>query len=290
MKIRNILLLLLPAVLILSCNDWTEVESATVNVENPWQSDPALWARYKSQLRDYKSRSHYLTYARFANSLPGAVNEKSYMRCLPDSLDIVSLTNAENFCIYDDEDMEWMRSIGTKVLYQVDLESCGEDASKMASLVESAKKVVDEHKLDGYSFISYSARTASAASQLISLKSEGQLLVCEGSPYFIDDVSSVDLWVLGSSTVENDYDLGALVEETRLKGIDRSKVILSTTLDGVFYDIENKEHLAYDSLSGEVLARRYAGLALYGIGDDYFHSDGNYLTTRHIIQLLNPSK
>ena len=105
------------AILSVSCSKWTETESVRIDTVLPWEQDPGLWEDYKAAIRDYKSREHSLVYVRFENSPEGAVNEKGYMRCLPDSLDIVSLTNAENFSEYDAEDMEWMRSVGTKVLY-----------------------------------------------------------------------------------------------------------------------------------------------------------------------------
>ncbi len=55
------------------------------------------------------------------------------MRCLPDSLDIVALTNADNFSRYDAEDMAVMREKGTKVLWQVDY------AGRAAEFADAAK-------------------------------------------------------------------------------------------------------------------------------------------------------
>ena len=80
-----------------ACNDWTEMEAVDNNVKKPWEQDPALWAEYTAALRDYKKSEHFIVYARLHNSPEPAASEKDFMRCLPDSLDIVALTNADNF-------------------------------------------------------------------------------------------------------------------------------------------------------------------------------------------------
>ena len=116
-----------------ACNDWTEMETVDNNVKKPWEQDPALWAEYTAALRDYKKSEHFIVYARLHNSPEPAASEKDFMRCLPDSLDIVALTNADNFSRYDVEDMAVMREKGTKVLWQVDY------AGRAAEFADAAK-------------------------------------------------------------------------------------------------------------------------------------------------------
>ena len=92
--------LILPLVVLLlgaSCSDWTETEAIENTVYKPWEQDPALWADYTAALRAYKQSEHYLSYARLHNSPAQAASEQDFMRCLPDSLDIVTRTNADNF-------------------------------------------------------------------------------------------------------------------------------------------------------------------------------------------------
>lgn len=103
-----------------ACSDWTETEAVEQQVQRPGDQDPAFWAEYTAALRDYKQSEHFLTYARLYNSPTSSASEKDYMRCLPDSLDIVSLTNADNFSKFDAEDLSVMHEKGTRVLYQVD--------------------------------------------------------------------------------------------------------------------------------------------------------------------------
>ena len=80
-----------------SCNDWTEMESVTQKTQRPNEQDPELWAQYTAALREYKQSEHTLVFASFANGAPVATSEKDCLRSLPDSLDVVSLTNADNF-------------------------------------------------------------------------------------------------------------------------------------------------------------------------------------------------
>ena len=117
-----------------ACNDWTEMETVDSKVEKPWEQDPALWAEYTAALRAYKQSEHFIVYARLHNSPEKASSEQDFMRCLPDSLDIVTLTNADNFSKFDAEDMDVMREKGTKVLYQVDYAARAEEFADMQAL------------------------------------------------------------------------------------------------------------------------------------------------------------
>lgn len=126
------------ALLIASCSDWTKVESVGIKETMPWENYPAEWSWYQARVRDYKNRPHKLTYIRFENSPEGVQNEKGSLRSLPDSLDMVSLTNGENFSKYDEEDMARMKAVNIKVLYQIDLvksENAGNAIDKAVSTV-----------------------------------------------------------------------------------------------------------------------------------------------------------
>ncbi len=177
--------LLLAAV---SCSDWTETEAIENTVYKPWEQDPALWADYTAALRAYKQSEHYLSYARLNNSPAQAASEQDFMRCLPDSLDIVTLTNADNFSTYDAEDMAVMREKGTRVLYQVDYAARKAEFSGEAALkayLDGVIASVAANGLDGYSFTTDpldAAATASIVATLSAAKTDGQLLVFEGNP------------------------------------------------------------------------------------------------------------
>ena len=191
MKQTSIYRLILPVVVLLlgaSCSDWTETENIDNTVLKPWEQDPALWADYTAALREYKASAHYLSYARLHNSPSPASSEQDFMRCLPDSLDIVSLTNADNFSAYDAEDMAAMHEKGTKVLYQVDYAARKADFADAAALktyLDGVIAAVAANGLDGYSFTADpldAAATATIVATLSAARSDGQLLVFEGNP------------------------------------------------------------------------------------------------------------
>ena len=83
-------LLLLACVLPTACSDWNEPEPVDVNINSPKDQNPELWASYMQVLNTYKQSKHYIAYTRFDNSPEKPVNEGSFLRSLPDSLDIVA--------------------------------------------------------------------------------------------------------------------------------------------------------------------------------------------------------
>ena len=298
--------LLIPTLLavcagLVSCSRWTETESITINTVLPWEQDPQLWEEYKAAIRDYKSRDHSLIYVRFENSPEGAVSEKGFMRCLPDSLDIVSLTNAENFSRFDAEDMEWMKSIGTRVLYQIDFASDAGvllDQTARDAAIDRAIATVQDNALDGFSLTGIpkedggatAAAAKAAVERLVAARSEGQLIAFEGNPAFIpqEDIQSVDLFVLATEAVENGYDLRNVVLDAADWGVPKEKMLLAADFDGVYYDSDNAETPVLEAMADNVIIYGpMAGLALYGIESDYYHYDGDWLTLRSIISRMN---
>lgn len=301
MKYKLLIPTLLAALLLAGCSDWTETESITINTVLPWEQDPQLWEEYKAAIRDYKSRDHSLIYVRFENSPEGAVSEKGFMRCLPDSLDIVSLTNAENFSRFDAEDMEWMKSIGTRVLYQIDFASDAQtllDQAARDAAIDRAIATVQDDALDGFSLTGIpkedggatAAAAKAAVERLVAARSEGQLIAFEGNPAFIpqEDIQSVDLFVLATEAVENGYDLRNVVLDAADWGVPKEKMLLAADFDGVYYDSDNAETPVLEAMADNVIIYGpMAGLALYGIESDYYHYDGDWLTLRSIISRMN---
>ena len=138
-----------------SCNDWTEMESVTQKTQRPNEQDPELWAQYTAALREYKQSEHTLVFASFANGAPVATSEKDCLRSLPDSLDVVSLTNADNFSEFDREDLAVLKEKGIRAVYFVDYASRSTEFADMTALGAYLDKVVArtrELNLDGLSF------------------------------------------------------------------------------------------------------------------------------------------
>lgn len=302
-KITVIQSFMIAAVAILvSCSEWTDTESIPVESIHPWESEPELWEEYKATLKDYKSRQHNLIYARFENSPENPVSEKGSLRSLPDSLDIVSLTNAKNFSKSDAEDMAWMKSIGTKVLYQIDFAANPDiltDGQRLESVLSRAAATVLDNGLDGFSFTGLPKNdgglTAAASETVVGRLSEAAgtdgLVVFEGDPVFIadEDLGKIDLFVLASETAENSFELRNMVQDARDAGIPDGKLILAADFNGIFYDDENVEADVLVSLADYTVSLGpLAGMALYNIESDYYSLEGNWLTVRSLISRLNP--
>ena len=295
--------MILPLVVLLlgaSCSDWTETEAIENTVYKPWEQDPALWADYTAALRAYKQSEHYLSYARLHNSPAQAASEQDFMRCLPDSLDIVTLTNADNFSAYDAEDMAVMREKGTKVLYQVDYAARKAEFSTEAALkayLDGVIAAVAAHGLDGYSFTADpldAAATASIVATLSAAKSEGQLLVFEGNPLSVAaaDRAKLDYVVLDTEKSENTTEVQLQVlNATGYAGIAADKLLLAAEIDAPLQDADRTEYAAVEAMARCVVEYGpLAGFAAYNIAGDYYHADRNYSTIREAIQTLNPSK
>ena len=303
MKQTSIYRLILPVVVLLlgaSCSDWTETENIDNTVLKPWEQDPALWADYTAALRAYKASEHYLSYARLHNSPSPAASEQDFMRCLPDSLDIVTLTNADNFSAYDAEDMAAMHEKGTKVLYQVDYAARKAEFSGEAALktyLNGVIAAVAANGLDGYSFTADpldAAATATIVATLSAARSDGQLLVFEGNPLSVAeaDRAKLDFVVLDTEKAENTTEVQLQVlNATGYAGIAPEKLLLAAEIDAPLQDEDRTEYAAVELMARCVVEYGpLAGFAAYNIAGDYYHAEMNYQTIRTAIQTLNPSK
>jgi len=303
MKQTSIYRLILPVVVLLlgaSCSDWTETENIDNTVLKPWEQDPALWADYTAALRAYKASEHYLSYARLHNSPSPAASEQDFMRCLPDSLDIVTLTNADNFSAYDAEDMAAMHEKGTKVLYQVDYAARKADFADAAALktyLDGVIAAVAANGLDGYSFTTDpldAAATATIVATLSAARSDGQLLVFEGNPLSVAeaDRAKLDFVVLDTEKAENTTEvLLQVLNATGYAGIAPEKLLLAAEIDAPLQDADRTEYAAVELMARCVVEYGpLAGFAAYNIAGDYYHAEMNYQTIRTAIQTLNPSK
>ena len=303
MKQTSIYRLILPVVVLLlgaSCSDWTETENIDNTVLKPWEQDPALWADYTAALRSYKASEHYLSYARLHNSPSPAASEQDFMRCLPDSLDIVTLTNADNFSAYDAEDMAAMHEKGTKVLYQVDYAARKAEFSGEAALktyLDGVIAAVAANGLDGYSFTTDpldAAATATIVATLSAARSDGQLLVFEGNPLSVAeaDRAKLDFVVLDTEKAENTTEVQLQVlNAAGYAGIAPEKLRLAAEIEAPQQDADRTEYDAVELMARCVVEYGpLAGFAAYNIAGDYYHAEMNYQTIRTAIQTLNPSK
>lgn len=288
-----------------SCDDWTDTETIDKKVERPQDQNPELWAQYTAALMGYKQSEHFITYALLHNSPETATSEKDFMRGLPDSLDIVSLTNADNFSAHDEKDLLLMKEKNTKVLYQVDYAARSEEFNTTGLLSTYLDRVISAVKdlhLDGFSFTGIpnagdDSRAAAAAlivEKLSAAKADGQLLVFEGNPLFVApaDRSKVDYFVLDTENTDNVTELKMQVRAaTGYADVPAEKLLLAAYIGAALLDEEQTEHVAITEMTKRVVSLGpLAGLGIYNIGEDYYDAEMNYKLTRNAIQTLNPSK
>lgn len=283
-----------------ACSDWTEMEPVENQINKPWEQDPQLWAEYTAALRAYKQSEHYIVYARMYNSPEKASSEQDFMRCLPDSLDIVSLTNADNFSEFDKEDMTVMHEKGTKVLYQIDYaarKSEFVDAQALDSYLERVISAVESNEMNGYSFTTdplATEATARIVEKLSAAKTEDQIIVFEGSPLSLAaaDRTKIDYIALDTEKLENVQEVKLqILNATGYAGIAPEKLLLSAEISSPLFDEDRTEFAAVEEMARRVVEfGPVGGLAAYNISADYYHAEMNYQTIRNAIQTLNPAK
>ncbi len=306
MALCMLLILVLPT----ACSDWNDPEVVDLNTKSPKEQNPELWARYMEILRKYKQSNHYLLYARFENAKENPVNEGGFLRSLPDSLDIVSLSHSDMMTAYDREDIPLLQEKSTRVLYLVDYATQAStltDITKLGAYLDKAIASATELNLDGFAFTGiplYGGTEAERAaqkekSQLIVSKlsaaaGQNKLLVFEGDPAFVEtsDVGKLSYVVLNTVNADNITDIKLQVASLLGNGtLSKDKLLLATQVGNELIDEENVAQNAVIELTDRVASfGPLAGLALYDIGNDYYHTTMNYETTRAAIQLMNPSK
>ena len=117
----SVILTIACSLMFVACSDWTEPTPVDYNPIFPDEQDPSLHEKYEQSLKEYKNRKHTLMLIRFANNPGTTLGEQDFLRSLPDSVDFVVLTNADNLSVYDKEDISKLKRTGTKFLYYKNL-------------------------------------------------------------------------------------------------------------------------------------------------------------------------
>ena len=290
-----------------SCNDWTDPEEVDYTTQEPKEQNPELWARYMESLRVYKrERPHYIAYAHFDNGQPSK-NEGSFLRSLPDSLDMVTIANAENITDYDREDIPTLQEKSTRVLYHVDYAAKMPELANAAALgawLDKAVATATELQLDGFSFsgvplyagdeAEQAARKEAARLIVSKLSATGKMLVFEGDPAFVDagDLSKLSYIVLNTAEITDAVTLKLLVSNAiETYTLPKDKLLLGAEIGAILTD-ENKNKLnAVTEMTNRIVSLGpLSGLAIYAIGKDYYSAETNYPVCQMAIQMMNPSK
>ena len=102
-----------------ACEDWTEVESVTIQTPGVDEQNPEEYAKYIQNLNTYKNASHKIVYAWFDNSEKVPFSRGQHITDTPDSLDVISMMHPGNLAEYELTDMQTVRQKGTKVVYTI---------------------------------------------------------------------------------------------------------------------------------------------------------------------------
>lgn len=302
-------LLLMISVLPAACSEWNEPESVNLDINSAKDQNPELWARYMQVLHTYKQSKHYITYARFDNSLDKSVNEGNYLRSLPDSIDIVTLSNPDKLSDYDLEDIPLLQEKSIRVLYLVDYAVQATEIDNVATLgiwLDKIIATVNELKLDGFAFtgiplysgtdaelVAHKEKSRLLVSKLSAAVGQEKLLVFEGNPAFVDaaDLSKLDYVVLNTADLTNVTDLKLQVAGVIGNGLPKDNLLLAARIGGLISDENSVKQEAVTLMTDRVASLgSLGGLGIYSIGDDYYSPRMNYEITRTAIQLMNPSK
>ena len=277
----------------ISCDDWTEMEIHDSQVNGFKEQNPQEYAAYTQNLRAYKATKHAVVYARLDNAPEGSTGEKDFLRALPDSIDIVTMRNADRLSEYDREDMKLVREdYGTKVLYYIDCTA----KDKLNTSITSAVEAVRTGTFDGIALGSEgSAVDVSALKPLLdALGQTPCLLVFEGTPSLLPEAqrSLFNYFVLDISGASDEYDIETSVfYATGYGKAAPDRLLLAVTPDGTLTDYNGVTRnaiagAAYSALNMETLL---GGIAIYNISADYYDTDIIYKQTRGGIQFLNPA-
>ncbi len=92
-----------------SCSDWTDTESIDLIESDIEKDDPELYAQYLANLRQYRNTNHKITYVWFDNTQDIPRSRGEQIKALPDSIDVVNLTNPDELSSWVISDMESVR-------------------------------------------------------------------------------------------------------------------------------------------------------------------------------------
>ena len=309
-NIFTYLFLLLALLATASCSDWTDQKTVDIDPQHAKEQNPELWARYMEALRTYRQSKHFVTYGSFDNGAEKPKNEGAYLRSLPDSLDIVTPLHPESLTSYDCEDILLLQEKSIKVLYLVDYTaqmSTLTDAAKLGAWLDKSIATASQLGMDGFAIkgtplyggteAEQAARREAAkliVSKLSAAVGDSKLLVFEGDPAFINtaDLNKLDYVVLNTATIVSAVDLklyvaGVIENFPSLK----EKLLLSAKINEKLTNEEGESLGAVTEMTNRVVSLGpLAGLAIYALGDDYYHTKMNYETSRKAIQIMNPSK
>lgn len=282
-----VFLLLVP----IGCDDWTELEIHDSQVNGFKEQNPEQYAAYTQKLRAYKASKHALVYARLDNAPEASSSEKDFLRALPDSIDIVTMRNANRLSDFDREDMKLVRAdYGTRVLYYIDALAKEELDNTISAAADAVRKGI----FDGITLGSSSSVDASTMKTVTDALGQTDCLwVFEGTPSMLPESSRslFDYFVLDISTAADEYDVEVVVRLATDHGKTAADRLLLAVVPGT--TLTDYNGVTRNSITGAASSALtmgpLGGIAIFNISADYYDADIIYKQTRGGIQFLNPA-
>lgn len=120
-----------------SCDDWTEMESLTVNQPNIAEQEPALYEKYLESIRNYRHLEHKVVIAQFDNQ-DNEGGRRYHLTNLPDSIDFISLKQPEVLPDWMQKEMVTCRERkGMKFVYEIDFAALSQEYKDLEGASEA---------------------------------------------------------------------------------------------------------------------------------------------------------
>lgn len=307
-KIFNILFVMLIAMNLHSCDDWTEMETKNFEPE-------PLSEEYYAALREYKKSDHALAFGWFGSWSPqGAASLYYSLKSVPDSVDIVSIWGSYgSLTQFQKDDLKYVQEVlGTRVTFTLFSHNMANLPGNFENVAENipkaAKAIADSIHKYGYDGIDFDHECTSKdllykeenmtalLREMRELLGPDKLIIVDG---FVDLISE-EGWKYANYAVSQAY--GA-TSATRLKQrfdwikeyIGPERYIVTENFESwaatggvTFRDPERGE---MPSLLGMAYWNpaegRKGGLGTFHMEYEF---SNNYKYLRQAIQIMNPAK
>lgn len=252
---------------LLSCSDWTEVESLKIHEPSIEETiGEANYQMYLANLRNYKTSKHYVVYGYFDNTMEFPKNGSNNITEIPDSVDIISLKTAEIKDYQSQEIIDTRKSKGTAFVCNIRYDDILEEYNHQVTenqnefdenaflkfLISKTNEQLDlcsQFELDGISVwynpinMEHLGEVEKGVEKIrqetfISLISawldnnKEKMFVYEGNPCFLIDKSLLEqakYIVVHAEDVEAVYDLTSFVKRMLVEGVPEDRFILMTS-------------------------------------------------------------
>lgn len=284
--IRHILFTLAGIAILVSCSDWTKPESVRIKDSSLKEDNPELYRQYTESLRAYKASEHQVTIAKFDNRNTAPTGRSEHLTSLPDSIDLVILTDPDTLADHIATEMTQVRQeMGTKILYTISynaieqewkaLEDSGEKPhgdfdAYLGERTEHLISLFDKYGYDGICVLytgksplgmtgtekkQYQTRQEVFLGRILSWKNNHQeaIMLFEGNPSNLvccmDILSSASYIILPALDASTFEDFGLCVRLASTEGVPTDRFIIGVTVPSLTDKTDSKG--VFPGVSGE---------------------------------------